>query len=292
MAIQANDTNCNARLQIVLDYAERRGWAVFPLRPGDKTPAVKGGFYSGTTNPATLRRYYRYYPYNIGIRTGIASKLFVLDADGDLGARSLAALEAEHGLLPDTLISTTSNGTHFWFACEIPLPGNAGTIAPGIDHRCEGGYAVAPPSVHPDGPAYIWRNDRPLAELPQWLADLARKRLAPAPTPNRKHVSLLPPPNGSVSAYGAAALEQEINDVANAAIGTRNHALNSASFSLHQLVAGGELDAHEVEQQLLQAAKFNGLLDDPSDGIRKVRATIRSGRIAGLQNPRNRQGRV
>jgi len=70
--------------------------------------------------------------------------------------------------------------------------------------------------------------------------------------------------------------------------GSRNHALNKASFCLHQLVAGGELDGPDVERELLAAAYANGLMADPGDGPRKVMATIRSGARAGLQHPRRR----
>src|SRR5215467_1041598 len=105
-------------LTTALDYAAR-GWAVLALQPSLKEPR-KGsrGFYDATTNPATIRRWWLADPtYNIGIRTGIASGVWVLDADGDAGATTLAELEAEHGELPPTLCSTSSNGTHFWFQC-------------------------------------------------------------------------------------------------------------------------------------------------------------------------------
>jgi hypothetical protein len=88
-------------------------------------------------------------------------------------------------------------------------------------------------------------------------------------------------------AYGEAALAREAETLAAVAPGGRNHALNRASFSLHQLVAGGELEHGEVEHRLLAAAERNGLIAD--DGLRSVLATIRSGARAGLQHPRSRQ---
>ena len=65
----------------------------------------------------------------------------------------------------------------------------------------------------------------------------------------------------------------------------RNNQLNRASFCLHQLVAGGELDAGEVERALLDAATANRLVAE--DGLRQTMATIRSGARAGLQHPRS-----
>jgi hypothetical protein len=53
-----------------LAYA-RRGWLVFPLRPKSKEPACHRGFYNGTTNPATIRRWFdNGHNHNIGIRCG------------------------------------------------------------------------------------------------------------------------------------------------------------------------------------------------------------------------------
>jgi hypothetical protein len=92
--------------------------------------------------------------------------------------------------------------------------------------------------------------------------------------------------HGLPGAYGAAALEGEIKVLANTAPGGRNNALNRASFLLHQLVAGGELDGADVERGLLAAAGSNGLIAE--DGLRQVMATIASGRRAGLQTPRSR----
>jgi hypothetical protein len=100
----------------------------------------------------------------------------------------------------------------------------------------------------------------------------------------------LPSRPGSTNAYARAALDYEIAELANTIKGGRNAALNRASFSLHQLVAGGELDAAEVRHRLIDACTTNGLMSDPKDGPRAVAATIRSGARAGLQHPRNRRG--
>jgi hypothetical protein len=47
-------------------------------------------------------------------------------------------------------------------------------VAQGIDLRADGGYIVAPPSVHPTGKPYAWAavrspGDIDLAPLPRWL---------------------------------------------------------------------------------------------------------------------------
>jgi hypothetical protein len=95
--------------------------------------------------------------------------------------------------------------------------------------------------------------------------------------------------SGPAGAYGAAALRREIEALTNTAPGGRNKRLNRASFCLYQLVAGGELDAGEVDPALIEAATANGLVAE--DGVRQCLATIRSGAGAGMLHPRNRGGR-
>jgi Bifunctional DNA primase/polymerase, N-terminal len=127
---------------IVLDYAAR-GFQCFPVRPAAKEPATRNGFKDATANPATLRRWFNgAYSYNVGIRTGVPSGVFVLDVDGDQGASNLRELETFHGGLPSTLTSSTGNGKHLWFRIEGPIPCSAGKIAPGIDVRGDGGYVA------------------------------------------------------------------------------------------------------------------------------------------------------
>jgi Bifunctional DNA primase/polymerase, N-terminal len=273
-------------LATALDYAAQ-GWSVFPCRPGTKEPATRRGFKDATTNPATIRRLWLANPdYNIGIATGVVSGIWVLDVDGDV-----VAAEARHGPLPSTLTSITGRGRHLWFRCDIPIQCSAGRVGDGLDVRGDGGYVLAPPSVHPDGPVYSWSNTVAPVPAPDWLVQLARKR----PTISERAIATVRPPpraarSGCPDVYGQAALEYEIEALATAPIGARNHALNRASFSLHQLVAGGELDGEEVQAALIEAATANGLMTDPDDGPRAVERTIASGRRAGFQHPRNRGG--
>jgi hypothetical protein len=70
--------------------------------------------------------------------------------------------------------------------------------------------------------------------------------------------------------------------VRTAMAGTRNDRLNSASFSLGQLVASGLLDVNEVAGVLLEAAVSSGLSE------REAMRTIESGLKAGQRHPRGR----
>jgi Bifunctional DNA primase/polymerase, N-terminal len=272
-------------LATVLAYASK-GWQVFPLQVKAKEPLERSrGFYDACTNPERLRCWFERYPYNIGVRTGTASGIFVLDVDGAEGFASLQNLEHENGRLPETLTSLTSRGQHRWFLLDQPLQSSQSRIGAGLDIKADGGYVAAPFSIHPCGKRYEWANPNALpVAAPHWLLKLARTRPAneaPPLQPQRQYAS-------HSAAYGRVVLEREISDLVAAAPGTRNHALNRVAFRLYQLVAGGELDDGDVATALAQACDTNGLAKD--DGWRSVRATIASARRAGLMHPRSRGG--
>jgi len=181
----------NNLLTTALDYAQR-GWQVIPLHnpvegrcscrngvtcssPG-KHPRIpwKEG---GSTEPAVIREWWRHWPdANVGIVTGPVSGLLILDIDGEQGRKSLRALEQQHGQLPDTWsVTTGSGGVHLYFRWPrgLKIRNSAKKIAPGIDIRGDGGYVVAPPSLHQSGRHYVL-NETAIApvECPDWMLTL------------------------------------------------------------------------------------------------------------------------
>ena len=128
-----------------------------------------------------VREWFTNTHYNLGLATGRAAGIFILDRDDrDGGNVSLQALEAKHGELPHTLSQTTGNGVHYVFQLPpgLDVKNSAGKLAPGIDIRGNGGYVVAAPSKHENGKVYSWnsvqqpqRNE--IAPAPKWLTDLA-----------------------------------------------------------------------------------------------------------------------
>lgn len=294
-------------LQAALAYAAQ-GLAVFPCPPDAKksykcAAHSNGRPWGATVDPEEIRQDFRRWPNaRVGIVTGAISGVVVVETDtveghGVDGAAAIAELEAEHGRLPNTLAAISPSGSvHSYFqhpGAGIKIKCSASEIGAGIDVRGDGGMVVAPPSVNPDGRQYRWLNRLPFAPMPAWLVELTREKPRPIPTISQRALAAIRRPingarsvNGSGDAYGAASLEYEIDALASTAPGRRNHQLNSASFSLHQLVAGGELDAGEVEHRLIHASVINGLVAD--DGMPRVMATIESGRRAGLQYPRSR----
>jgi hypothetical protein len=156
-----------------------RGLHIFPCRPWDKRPATAHGSKDATTDIITIQAWWQGNPdYNIGIATGAASGLFVVDLDGDGaddGDDELRRLIERHGKLPPTVEVITTRGRHLWFRYpNVPVRNSAGKVAPGIDVRGDGGYVLAPPSVHPSGKRYCWSVDSTptIAEAPTWLIHL------------------------------------------------------------------------------------------------------------------------
>lgn len=262
-----------------LRYASR-GWAVFPLQPAGKQPRTTHGLHDATSDPRRIRAWWAACPTaNVGLATG---RLVVLDVDGEEGRASLAALEADRGPLPPTLRASTARGAHLYFLAPPgpAIPNSAGRLGRGLDVRGEGGYVVAPPSVHPDGPTYRWASRGTPAVLPEHLA--ASLRHAPAPARSRVPLPAALRAGDRAERYLLAALEGECEAVAEAIEGTRNDTLNRAAFRLGQLSAAvpGFADDAILTAALLDAADAAGLPEAES------LATIASGLRAGHENPR------
>lgn len=134
----------------------KAGLYVFPLAPREKRPmAGSRGFKDATINPEQIAAWWEQYPdMNIGIATGTVSGILVVDVDAHKGGmETLAKL----GLVPTLTAITGNGGRHIIYA--IPAGVNIKSACerwPGVDIKCEGGYIVAPGSIHPNGNHYAW----------------------------------------------------------------------------------------------------------------------------------------
>ena len=166
----------------MMDHALRyaaRGRNVFPVhwprdgvcscgRPDCSSPAkhplTPHGLNDATTNPEQIQKWWAQWPdANIGIVTGQVSGIVVVDVDLEKdGIESWDQL-CPTGWRVQILYSVTgSGGMHLYFQAPADeLKSTAGTIAPGIDTRAEGGYVVAPPSLHISGQRYAWEPEGP-----------------------------------------------------------------------------------------------------------------------------------
>ncbi|MDQ3671098.1 MAG: bifunctional DNA primase/polymerase [Actinomycetota bacterium] len=159
-----------------LDYAAAR-MPVLPLN--GKIPRNQGGLTNASADVLKVAEWWRRWPdANVGIVTGSASGYVVLDVDAPAGLRSLADLEKRHGAIRTAQVLTGSGGRHLWFRCpDDPIRNSAGVIGEGLDVRGDGGYVVAPPSLHESGNVYKWTRElEHVAACPAWLLEDARER--------------------------------------------------------------------------------------------------------------------
>jgi hypothetical protein len=275
---------------IALAYADS-GLHVFPCNPsGDraKQPITKSGFKDATTDPEKIYRWWTQWPSAlIGLRTGRASGVFVVDLDNKNGVNGIAELEkleAKHGKLLETYtVTTPSGGKHLYFAMpDIDLGCSASRVGEGIDIRGEGGYVIAQPSMLGTGGKYAAVDNgftiADAAEAPDWLIKLAMaKRKRKARTPLDRSVAEIKPRN-----WVQKILDAECAAVAEAQKLTRNDTLNKAAWRLGQLVSQKALTREEAQDALYEAARECGLLVDDG-GEDAVLDTIDSGLTAGQE---------
>ncbi|MFC2040430.1 bifunctional DNA primase/polymerase [Chloroflexota bacterium] len=171
----------NTLLEVAI-LLTKQGFKVFPVKP-DKKPYTNHGLKDATQIESIVREFWRKWPNaNIGL---VTDDLFVLDFDAKSGGlESKIKLETEYEPLPQTKTHRTGGGgLHLIYRNPNGTP-IRNTVKfggyPGIDLRADGGYIVAPPSLHESGAKYEVIDDAEIAPVPNWLIDLATKKLVKA----------------------------------------------------------------------------------------------------------------
>lgn len=156
-------------LTAALRYA-RRGWAVFPIN--GKTPfRGTNGWHDATTETTQIHKWWKKWPdANVAIACDSKKGPLVLDIDGSSGYTLLEELD-----LPPTREAQSRKGRlHLYFdpmangklvtrMLKIKFNG----VKHDLDILGDGGYVIAPPSVHPEtGRRYKWLNKNRLQPLP------------------------------------------------------------------------------------------------------------------------------
>jgi hypothetical protein len=164
-----------------------------------KHPRTPKGLKDATTDEAKIREWWGKWPdANIGILTGEESNIVTLDVDPRHGGnQSLIELIAKHGELPSTLIFITGGGgSHFNFrhpGVKVRNVQASNKIGAGLDFRGDGGYIVAPPSLHASSRRYECPDAAtPLAQMPRWLLDKLKQ-----PAEKKNGSGIDPIPEGS-----------------------------------------------------------------------------------------------
>ena len=144
-------------MQAALDY-EARGFSVIPLKEKDKLPLVPSwvAYQEDRAGREEIGKWWRTWPKaNIGIITGTISGIVVVDADSPEAAASLKPILGNLTMIP---IVATGKGFHIYYKHPGGLLSNKAGVIAKVDFRGDGGYVVAPPSVHPSGKRYEWKK--------------------------------------------------------------------------------------------------------------------------------------
>lgn len=258
-------------IDYALNYALEWGWAVMPLHSiaadgvctcGDascknagKHPRTKHGLKDATKDADQIKAWWQQWPEaNIGIATGPISGIVVVDVDSDKGANHADLII---GSLGHTILSTvrvkTGGGMHYYYKYpSVSVKNSNSKLGSFIDTRGDGGYVVAPPSLHASG----WRYDfigkiTTLLDFPQeWIDKLNTQTVSSPPNGNGNHSTanrvntsnggiFVPPPNPGL------VVPDEINQ------GNRNHEMTKVAGALRDkgLSEGAIFAALAVENQ-------------------------------------------
>jgi hypothetical protein len=285
----------NPLLDAALAAADR-GWRVFPVDPGGKSPAFRRWQLLATDDHRQIRSWWRPTDrWNVGIATG-ESRLLVVDLDPADGATPPDRFRtAQHGVdvlaaLADAAgaespmdtytVTTPRGGLHLYFQAPAGAAHRTtvGTLGWRIDTRGRGGAVVGAGSRSESG-TYDLVLDRPVAEPPDWLVEA----LTPAPPPPPR-----PPLRLSANranSYVRAIVTNVTEEVANAEAGRRHHVVLKAARTLGRLVAGGELAEGEAMSALLSAAAVH--VGVKGWTIEESQRTVADGMAFGMRLPRS-----
>lgn len=260
------------------------GFSLVPIAGADKKPLVPWKEY--TTRLPTSDELSEWFDgplpedggNNIGIVTGSVSGIVVLDIDGPAGEESLRSL----GDVPETATVRTGKGRHLYFR----HPGNeirnfAGKL-PGLDLRGDGGYVVAPPSIHANGSRYEWELHPEavgIAEVPAWLLSLIHEDEKLGRSGIISGGQLQRHLHPRVSRTAKQDIDRLIGELVLAVEGNRNDTLNRVAYHFGQHCATGQLDEIWARNELLKWGLQIGLSD------KECIATIDSGFAAGMKQP-------
>lgn len=265
--------------------AARRGWYVFPTRPGGKEPREGLSWpTAATSDPARVAIAH----WRPGENYGIAAKpsgLVILDLDLPKPGYVLPPGWREPGIVDgkDVLARLAGRATQEWpctFTVETPSGGwhlyylaPAGRAignrpaGPLIDVRgggsTHGGYVVGPGSVI-GGRAYRIVDGQEPVPLPGWLADLLDP---PRTEPAHR------PATADDGVYGR--LRGVVETVVTAPPGARNGRLYWAACRASEMVQAGRVDQATAERVLLDAALEAGLRGGESEARRTIASGMR-----------------
>lgn len=311
----------------MLEYLPKalQGKAVFPIVPGTKEPAVKGGWRDASSDPAKIREWLDINPdFNWAVACGL-SNLFVFDIDpgGLQWWQDLLSTDAEVRKAVDQalIVQTPKGGFHVYFEGEGPT--TASRIFQGVDTRGgiraasgeveSGGYVLLPGSRTLAGKGrvdgtYTVVQDRPVTAIPDCLRAIV-------PAKRKTEVKGVEAPVGADNARNVAWVSDLLKDfVANGRVSVEGSGGNDTAFRVACAVLEKGISTdkalelmqdlwnphclppwstEELERVIFNAASYG---DDTSDGAKGLPSNQEafSAYVATLQaeKSKDRRGRV
>jgi hypothetical protein len=223
------------------------------------------GFYAATTDPDRITAMLAARPMaTLAIRTGQVSGLCVVDIDPRNGGIIDRAL-----MTATATVSTGGGGWHLYYRHPGTPIGAKLPDRSGVDIKADGGYVVAPPSIHPrTGRPYRWVGGRPVNEMAPALVQACQPVPAltvTAPTgPTRMRRA------GAISSP-TALLASILSAVDRAPKGGHRRALYGAARGVARMVAAGAITYPDAVAALTAAGRAAQQTD------REIREAIKGG---------------
>lgn len=184
MPPKTSDSPAGELKTVVLNYAItylKNNLSVVPLIYGDKKPAIKWEEYqSRRPTEDEVKKWFSRLS-NIGIVCGsVSNNLIVIDFDSEEKFKEFYEnLDKAYPDLRDVVLNTwmveTGKGRHIYLRVKMDPSEfrermrTKVRLVEGVDVKAEGGYVVAPPSLHPSGKQYRFINaggvNDPIAEV-------------------------------------------------------------------------------------------------------------------------------
>jgi hypothetical protein len=251
------------------------------------------GFYAATRDPDRIAAMVEAVPGGmLAVRTGATAGVVVVDIDPRNGGRVIPEL-----MPPTRAVRTGSGGWHLYYTHPGGPLGAKIAGLPGVDIKADGGYVVAPPSVHPTtGRPYRWVGQRPIAAMPAALVDACRpahldhgdsgagvsrtSRTSRIRAGQGRYglsagtaqaVPAAPGPRGGGISSPPALLAAHLAAVARAPVGRRRVTLYGAARGVARMVAAGAITYPDAYAALYAAGRAAGQTD------RDTRAAICGG---------------
>lgn len=146
-----------------LQYYRKQGFSTIPIPKGRKEATVEWKeFQNRLPTDAEMEQFFGNSNNNIAIITGkVSGNLTVIDCDSEQRFKELAPIIEQKQGIGDiyalTPVVKTGKGYHIYFRTKQLMKSQK---FPRLDIKSEGGYVIAPPSLHPNGSRYQFLNQK------------------------------------------------------------------------------------------------------------------------------------